>query len=124
MYQHDIQITAQTPGGPVQKTNSYSGAQHSGFNDTISAGPTTVPNFSVDVSQAVSIVILCDRDVVLTINDDGSPDATINLLANKPLIWTNDAYFTNPLGAVDVTSLKAVLAAGDDATLLIDVSYD
>lgn len=123
-YRHQITIGADTPGGTVSKQNSYDGAQHSGFNDTISAGATVVPNFAVDVSQMVSLVVQCDRDVDLTFNDDGTPDATINLLANKPLIWTNDGYFDNPLGIVDITSFKATLAVGDDATLLIDVDYD
>lgn len=72
----------------------------------------------------VSLVIKCDRDVVLTFNDDGTPDATVNLLANKPLVWTDDAYFSNPLGSTDITSFKATLASGDDATLLIDVIFD
>ena len=123
-YQHNIQIIAETPGGPASKQNAYNSAQHAGFNDTISAGATTVPNFSVDVSQAVSMVMLCDRDVILTFNDDGTPDATINLLEGVPLVWTNDGYFDNPLGIVDITSFKATLAAGDDATLLVDVDYD
>lgn len=124
-YQHQIQHTLSTPGGNAGSNNSYSGAQHSGFNDTITQGQaTTVPNFSVDVSAMVSLVIKCDRDVVLTFNDDGTPDATVNLLANKPLVWTDDAYFSNPLGSTDITSFKATLASGDDATLLIDVIFD
>ena len=124
-YQHAIQNTLQTPGGSVSKSNTYSGAQHTGFNDTITQGQdTTVANFAVDLSQMFSRVIQCDRDVTLTFNDDGTPDATIALLANKPLIWTEDAYFANPLGSTDITSFKATLASGDDATLLIDVLYD
>ncbi len=123
-YQHDVGFTLNTPGGTVQKTNSYTGIQHAGFSDVIEASTTTVPNFSVDVSEVTGLVIQCDRDVVLTFNDDGTPDATINLLADKPLVWNDDSYFTNPLGVVDITSFKYVLAAGDDATLLIDVIYD
>jgi hypothetical protein len=124
MYQHDVGFTLSTPGGNVQKNNLYSGNQHSGFSDTISAGTVTVPDFSVDVSAMEGLVISCDRDVVLTFNDDGTPDATVNLLAGKPLVWNNDSYFTNPLGSVDITSFKYVLAAGDDATLLIDVVFE
>lgn len=124
-YQHKIQHTCDTPGGPVQKSNTYESAQHSGFFDTITQGQaTTVPNFAVDVSAMVSLVISCDRDVALTFNDDGTPDATVTLLAGKPLVWTEDAYFANPLGSVDITSFKATLASGEDATLLIDVLYD
>lgn len=124
-YQHTVGFTLSTPGGNVSKSNTYDGAQHAGFFDTIPEDTaTTVPNFSVDVSAMTGLVIQCDRDVVLTFNDDGTPDATVNLLANKPLVWNNDSYFDNPLGIVDITSFKATLAAGDDATLLIDVIFD
>lgn len=125
MYLHTVTLTLDTPGGPVSKTNTYDGNQHAGYSGTIPAGAaTTIPNVSIDVSQMTSVVIQCDRDVVLTFNDDGTPDATVNLLANKPLVWGNDSYFSNPLGSVDITSFKATLASGEDATLLLDVTYD
>lgn len=123
-YQHNIQQVVNGGAVAVNKSNTYSSAQQSGFQSTISAGATVIPNFSVDVSQMVSLVISCDRDVVLTFNDDGTPDATVNLLADKPLVWSDDGYFTNPLGIVDITSFKATLSAGADATLTIEVNFD
>lgn len=125
-YQHTIQNTVNSPGGNVSKQNAYDGAQHSGYyNDALPAATgTTVANFSVDVSEMVALLISCDRDVTLTFNDDGSPDATVNLLAGVPLIWTDDGYFANPLGSTDITSFKATLASGATATLLLDVVYD
>ncbi len=125
MYQHSIHNIIQGAGITVDKTNNYSGSMLTGLDETIPAnGSTTFSNFDVDVSEVISVFMLCDRDITLKINDDGTPDATINLWAGKPLYWTEDAYFSNPLGSVDCTSLKATLAAGEDASLQIEVIQD
>lgn len=125
-YQHKNTVNAETPAGPVTSSaTSYTAGQHAGISATLTGGSTTdFPNCAVDVSQAVSVVMKCDRDVTITANDDGSPDATINLKAGVPLIWTNDGYFATPLGVVDWTTVRAVLAAGADAPLVIDIIYD
>jgi hypothetical protein len=111
-------------GNPVTDSNAYSAGQVTDLEETIVAGDTVFSNFDVDVSEAEVVIIECDRDIIVKINDDGSPDATINLLAGKPCIWKADGYFLNPLGTVDVTSFKVTLAAGDDATFRIHVLQD
>jgi hypothetical protein len=40
------------------------------------------------------------------------------------LVWTSDAYFLNPLGTSDTTTIKATLAAGADAQLFISILQD
>lgn len=123
-FTHQIKHVVTVESRQLQDDNSYSAAQITSLDETIAAGATTFSNFDVDVSEVESLVMLCDRDVAITINDDGSPDATINLKAGKMLVWTSDSYFTNPLGSVDVASFKATLAAGDDASLFISVTQD
>lgn len=124
-YQQNHGVTVDSPGGAIARTNNYSSGQHAGYSGTIPEdAATTIPNISIDVSQMVAAFLYCDRDVVLTFNDDGTPDATVTLVAGVPLNWTNDGYFTNPLGVVDITSFKATLAAGEDANLIVDVLYD
>lgn len=123
-YTHAIRHDLQTVGAAISKSNSYSANQVTALDETIAAGNATFSNFDVDVSEVESLIMHCDRDVTITINDDGTPDATIALKANKPLVWTADGYYSNPLGSTDVTSIKYVLAAGDDATLRIEVLQD
>lgn len=124
-YQHTIAFDVQPVGTPFRKSSSYSGSMITGLDETIpAAGATTFTNFDVDVSACVALFMLCDRAITITINDDGTPDATITLVANVPLVWTNDGYFSNPLGNVDVTSIKATLASGADASLRIEVVQD
>lgn len=124
-YQHSITHTVATPAGSKVKQNDYSAGQHTGVAQTITAGtPVTIPNVAIDVSAMVSLFMYCERDITVTVNDDGTPDATVDLIGGVPLVWTNDGYYSNPLGAVDATSIKADLAAGADAELILDVIYD
>lgn len=112
-------------GTPITDNNAYTSGMAGIIQETITAGAsTTFNNFDVDVSECEAVVMECDRDVTILVNDDGTPDATISLLAGKPLVWKADGYFLNPLGLVDVTSLKATLAAGANATLHIEVFQD
>jgi hypothetical protein len=120
-----IAHTVQGITAPFTDDNSYSAGMGTTLEETITGGGNqTFANFDVDVSECEALVMLCDRDITITVNDDGTPDATINLKADKVLTWTSDGYFSNPLGSVDVTSIKATLAAGADATLRIDVVQD
>lgn len=124
-YKHSVQSTVQLVGAPIQKTNDYTASMLTALDEAVpAAGATTFSNFDVDVSACASVVMLCDRAVTITINDDGTPDATISLLANKPLVWQNDGYFSNPLGNVDVTSIKVTVGSGDAANLRIEVLQD
>lgn len=124
-YRHTIQYLLQNVGAAINKSNDYEANMVTAIEETIAgAGNQTFSNFDVDVSEVESLIMLCDRDITVTVNDDGSPDATISLKADKPLVWNNDGYYLNPLGTVDVTSIKATLAAGADATLRIEVLQD
>jgi hypothetical protein len=120
-----IAHTIQGLDNPFTDSNVYTAGQGTILEETIVGGTNvTYSNFDVDVSECEFVLISCTRDITLTINDDGTPDATINVLAGKPVVWKNDGYFLNPLGTVDVTSLKATLAAGTDAVLRINVGQD
>jgi hypothetical protein len=122
-YTHQVQINVNAANGQISSSNSYTDTGIIGIDETIPGGATvTFTNFDVDVTAVMSIVMLCDRDIVLTVN---TSDATISLKAGVALIWQSDGYFYNPLctspSLVDVTSLKAVLASGADANLKIEV---
>lgn len=121
-YSHKVQHTITAVGVNVTDDNTYTAPMFTGLDETITGGGNqTFTNFDVDVSQVESLVMLCDRDITITVNDDGTPDATIALKAGKVLRWAPDGYFTNPLGSTDVASIKATLAAGADASLRIEV---
>lgn len=77
----------------------------------------------IDVSQAVSVWMHSTQDITLETNDGTTPDDTIALAANVPLLWCTGAPFTNPL-TTDVTALYATNSSGAEATLNIRVVQD
>jgi hypothetical protein len=79
---------------------------------------------AVDVSALKSLIISADRDMTIETNSGSAADATINLRADEPLIWHSNAYFSNPFGATDVTSIFVTLAAGDASVLTIETLQD
>lgn len=93
------------------------------------AVPASTTNQALNVNFAYAglqlIFILCDQDILLKVNDTGSPDLTIHLKAGIPYLWAKDnssnPYFDNPFSN-DVTVIYATTGAiADDANLSIRV---
>lgn len=88
--------------------------------DEVVPGPSTnlLIALTVDVSQIQSVIISCDKNINLFFNDPstGTPDKTINLLADKPFQWDNLGYITNPF-SVDIDSLYVTKSGSGDARL-------
>lgn len=79
--------------------------------------------FVIDVSQVVSLYMLCDQDIAVETNSGISPGNTVALKANEPLIWNQESYYDLPFN-VDVTALFLTNASGEDATFTIEVLED
>ncbi len=69
----------------------------------------TVP-FTLDISTCIGWWVVSDQDV--TMEENAVPDFTTGLLANVPFVWYKDAgtgfTATNPMGAVNIVTLKFV----------------
>lgn len=90
-------------------------------------GPSTnlQLTYTLDVSAAKSIFLLCDQDLTVKTNSTGAPAATVSLKADVPLWWDSEAaYFTNPFGSTDITTLYVTTAATEDATFYLEVLRD
>jgi hypothetical protein len=111
-------------------TRSITGSGVIDIQETIPTGAGTVITVAIDVSAVQAFGLSSTKTGTLTINDDGTPDATISLTANVPIVWVAGASSqypsSNPLGSVDVTSMKFTQASGADAMLefacLLDVT--
>jgi len=127
-YENRIRILYYDDTGQVSgadKTFTYTAGTQMKWDETVTGGSNIVVTTSIDVSAIVSLLILSPtRNMTLTINDDGTPDATVNLLAGVPVVWSADVGGSNPLGSVDVTSFKAALAAGANADFMMIVLLD
>lgn len=113
------------PSDPTEGKLTLTGGLQTRIEETIAGGATnTQVNLAIDNSELISLFIYCDRDLTIKTNSSGAPDNTINLRAGEPLHWHENAYFANPVVAADVTKIYVTLAAGDDATLIVETIQD
>ena len=70
---------------------------------------------AIDVSVLKCLVLSCDKGLTIQTNDGTTPDDTLTLTANEPLIWWSTSGITCPL-TVDVTDLYCTRAGADAAT--------
>jgi hypothetical protein len=108
---------------------AITGTGSNGISEAVAGSATTVLNIDTDVSAVIAFGIKCTVAASVGVNDavGGSPDETITLAANKPLVWVagDDQYpASNPLGAVDVTALHVTVADPTAGTLEYKVLYD
>ena len=80
-------------------------------------------SIAIDVSLLSNLYLASDQDVTIETNNPTTPDDTISLKADVPLIWNADAYFTNPL-TTDVTKFYITNSSGAAATVVIEVLED
>lgn len=66
---------------------------------------------ALDVSEIAAIAIMSTADVLLEINDGAGGGGSVSLVANKPLLWDENSYYSNLFGT-DWTSIFITTAAG------------
>lgn len=73
---------------------------------------------TLDVSQLKLVYIVCDQAVTLETNSSSSPDDTLTLTADTPVLWyVGCGYPIGDLFSADVTALYVTNASGGTATL-------
>ena len=123
-FTHTVTRTVDTGGGTVSKTNTYSADGRESREITVPDSATDqLVNLSIDVSQIKSLYIVSSKDITLETNSGGTPVDTVNLLADKPLLWQNDSYYTNLFGT-DITAFYFTNASGAEATVNIEFVHD
>jgi hypothetical protein len=74
----------------------------------------------IDVSALTLVYISSDKTITFKNNDDGSPDDTLTITADSPLVWYSNCGLPNPFAsAVDIESFKLTRAVAGDATVKI-----
>lgn len=86
------------------------------FGSTIANSGNDVYTMAVVPGDVVALWILSTRNVTVNINDDGSPDQVISLVANVPLTWHNGMGTTCPITAT-ISSMKVLNASGASAVV-------
>lgn len=78
---------------------------------------------ALDVSACKSFLMVSTVDMLIETNSGSAPDDTINLVADKPYIWTVDSYDAFQF-TTDITALFATQSTGDDGVLTIEALFD
>lgn len=110
-------------GEAIANNVSLTSSAELNIDETVPGSGNVVVNAAIDVSVLSVIYISCDGDIVITTNDDGSPDNTLTLKAGKPLLWYTGCGLANPL-TVDVITFKATKATPVDANLKVRLLFD
>jgi len=74
--------------------------------------------YTCDMSALAGLFIVSDQALTLETNSSSSPQETITLVADTPVVWYTGCGYTKPY-AGDVTSLFATNASGSTANLTI-----
>ncbi len=111
-------------GSTKSQATEYSSSAAVDIDDTVADSETDFQiNAAIDVSAAKVIYLHSTQNVTVETNNGGSPDNTINLVANIPYLWTHDGYAVNLL-TVDVTAFYITNASGSSATFTVKVLQD
>lgn len=122
---HRIQRNWQDAGNEsIAKQESISADSESRLDVLVSDGATALQiNVAIDVSALKALFICADQDLTIETNSSGSPDDTLEIKADVPLVWTPDCGYACPLSA-DVAALFLANASGEDATLQVRLLQD
>lgn len=130
IHTHNFNFSWDNGGTALRQAVSVSGDGEIDESPSVAHNTTNVVvNCTATTASMKSIFILSDKDVKMSLNDQfsGSPDQSIDLKANAPLIWISGKTPTaNPITA-DITSLhfkNAGSTAGDDAIVKIRFCLD
>ena len=106
-------------GAEIIKDEIVSAGSELNVDESIADGETDLlVNWTCDYSALKALYIVSDQDLTIETNDGTTPDDTITLSANVPLLWTSTGYLANPFSA-DVTALYVTNASGSAAALKI-----
>jgi hypothetical protein len=110
-------------GGQTKNVEKSAGALLA-IDETVAIAATNfLVGISIDASELEAIYINSTQDLTLKTNSSGSPQETIPLKANVPLIWFAGGYFAIPF-AGDVTGFYFTNASGVQATVTIRLVQD
>lgn len=120
-------VTIYTDGGDFTQRKSVATTTTAETNATISLTASQadkLTTLTLDVSQIKSLYMCATVDCVIETNSTSSPADTITLVANEPLIWTeNMPGLTCPLDT-DVTAIYATNSDAVAGTVEIRVAFN
>lgn len=107
-------------GNPIEKAITLTGGSESNLSESIPDSSTDLQvTFELDVSQVKALFIMSDQNITIETNNGTTPDDTLNLVANEPVVWYTGSLLTNPIGTDITTDIFVTNSSGSTATLTI-----
>ncbi len=123
-YSMTLKVGAATGGISIDKEIAVSASAHMGVDEDIPIQEDYQIAFDLDISEIAGIIIVSDQDITLETNDGTTPDDTLNLKADTPVMFCADpAFGSNPF-TTDTTDLYATNASAAVARLQVEVLFD
>ncbi|MGN6133113.1 MAG: hypothetical protein ACTHOU_01390 [Aureliella sp.] len=116
MFQASINQSVYNNSLSISSAEAPQGDVEAAINQTVAALAADVEVLvAVDVSALKAIAILASEDCTLKTNNSGTPDDTLNLVADVPYIWTPNSYHACLLTA-DVSKIFITNSAASEMT--------
>jgi len=118
MFTHKVGVTFSNDAGTITSTtDTYLVDAEVNLDDTVTAGASN-KEFDVNITQAniKTLCLMSTKDVTLKTNSTSTPQETINLAANKQLVWTIDHLEAKPFSG-NVTKFYFTNSGTSDATI-------
>jgi hypothetical protein len=116
---HRTSTTVRSNAGSVTAyTGTYTGTHEFNLEDTFAIGTNVAQDCAADVSTIVSLAISSTTAATIKTNSSGTPDDTLTLVANKPIIWNTDMLATLGVACpltVDITTGLFITNAAETA---------
>lgn len=121
---HVLTLSWARNGETIAQTVTLGADGEANRNVTVAGSATNMEvDIGLDVSALQEVYVLSDQDLTLKTNSTGSPDDTLTLTANKPLIWYVGCGWANPLTA-DVTKFYFTNAGTTPANVKVRTLQD
>lgn len=116
---HEITFKFQRGGDAIEKKVTSTDGAEGNLDEPIPIAASDLPiAWACDYSQMKSFYLVCDQDLSIDTNQAHPGIDEIELIANEPMVWTENCGLANPFSA-DVTSLYATNSSGIEAILKI-----
>ena len=123
-HSHRLSQSLVISGSTRSLTNEYSASKLIRIEDAVvEATVDQLVQVAFTIATMVSCYIYSTQNMTLKTNSSGTPQETINLKANVPLIWNTDSYGSNPFSG-DITAMYVSNSSGTDGTLVMEILDD
>ena len=119
---HNIQFRFQRGNDVIdKKVVTTSGAENNVDEDVPDSSTNLPVAWACDFSQMKSFYMVSNQNIIVYTNDlgSGAPDNTFNLVANEPMVWTENCGLANPFTADVTAGLYVTNASGAIANFQI-----